>query len=183
MEIKVTYRHVEPNKTLKQFAEEKVSRTRKYIDRQVKADVILSMEKNRYLAEVNITGDGVILNSKEESSENFFIAIDEAVDKIISQANRLKEKQKKRKTSAELTIRHNIIALEQGPAESRQPRIIHTENYFVKPMPIEEAIMQLQLIGNDFLVFTNAQTNKVNVLFQRRDGNYGLIEAEGVEGF
>ncbi len=178
MEVKVTCRHVEPNDALKQHAEEKVSRVKKYIDRQVNADVILSMEKNRYLAEVNVTGDGITLNGKEESTENFFVALDQVVDKIVSQANRFKTKQKKRKNSAELTIRHNIIALEESSAQTRQPRIIRTENYFVKPMPVDEAIMQLRLIENDFLVFTNAQSNRVNVLFQRQDGNYGLIEAE-----
>jgi putative sigma-54 modulation protein len=179
MEVKVTCRHVEPNKALKKHAEEKVSRVRKYIDRQVNADVILSMEKNRYLAEVNVTGDGITFNGKEESNENFFVAIDQVVDKIISQASRFKTKQKKRKNSSELTIRHNIISLAEGSTETRQPKIIHTENYFVKPMPVEEAIMQLDLIDNDFLVFTNAQSKRVNVLFKRRDGNYGLIEAEG----
>ena len=76
-------------------------------------------------------------------------------------------------------IRHNIITLAEGSAQTRQPRIIHTENYFVKPMPVEEAIMQLDLIDNDFLVFTNSQSKRVNVLFKRQDGNYGLIEAVG----
>ena len=179
MEVKVTCRHVESNEALKQHAEEKVSRVKKYIDRQVNADVILSMEKNRYLAEVNVTGDGIAFNGKEESTENFFVAIDQVVDKIVKQAGRYKTKQKKRKNSSELTIRHNIIALEDGPSESPEPRIIHTENYFVKPMPVEEAIMQLGLIENNFLVFTNAQSNRVNVLFKREDGNFGLIETEG----
>ena len=179
MEVKVTCRHIESNEALRKHAEEKVTRIRKYLDRQVNADVILSMEKNRYLAEVNILGDGIAFNGKEESTENFFVAIDQVVDKISSQISRFKTKQKKRKISAELTIRHNIIAMEGGSTEARQPKIIHTENYFVKPMPVEEAIMQLNLIDNNFLVFTNSQSNRVNVLFQRQDGNYGLIEAEG----
>ena len=179
MEVKVTCRHVESNDALKQHAEEKVSRVKKYIDRQVNADVILSMEKNRYLAEVNVTGDGIAFNGKEESTENFFVAIDQVVDKIVKQAGRHKTKQKKRKISPELTIRHNIIAVEEGSSKDQEPRVIHTENYFVKPMPVEEAIMQLGLIDNDFLVFTNAQSSKVNVLFKRQDGNYGLIETEG----
>jgi len=179
MDVRVTCRHVEPNEALKQHAQEKVARIKKYIDRQINADVILSMEKNRYLAEINISGDGITFNGKEESSENFFIAIDQVMDKISSQASRFKTKQKKRKNLSELTIRHNIIAFEEGSAETPEPTIIHTENYFVKPMPVEEAIEQLNLIDNDFLVFTNAQSNKVNVLFKRQDGNYGLIEAEG----
>lgn len=179
MEISVTFRHIEPNDSLKQYVEEKISRIKKYIGRQVNADVILSMEKKRYIAEVNVTGDGIRFNRKEVSPENLFNAIDLVMDKVMSQAIRSKTKQRKRKSVPELTIRHNIIALESA-TENQEPKVIHTENHFVKPMTIEEAIMQLNLFKNEFLVFTNAQSNRVAVLYQRRDGNYGLIEAERV---
>ena len=177
MEISVTYRHVQPNKSLKEYVEEKVFRIKKYLDRPVKADVILSLEKKRYIAEVNITGDRIILNSKETSIENFFEAIDLVMDKLIRQASRYKTKRKKRTTLPELTIRHNIISSE-SITESQNPKVIHTENYFVKPMNVEEAIMQMNLVKKEFLVFTDAQSNNVNVLYQRRDGNYGLIETK-----
>ncbi len=78
-----------------------------------------------------------------------------------------------------MAIRHNIISLEKEK-ERQRPRIIQTEHFFVKPMTVEEAVMQLELIKKDFLVFTNAQSNRVNVLYQRQDGNYGLIETESV---
>jgi len=177
MEISVTYRHVQPNGTLKEYVEEKVFRIKKYFDRPVKADVILSLEKKRYIAEVNITGDRIALNSKEISIENFFEAIALVMDKLISQASRYKTKRKKRTGDPELTIRHNIISPESGN-ESEEPKVIHTENFFVKPMNVEEAIMQMKLVKKDFLVFTDAQSNQVSVLYQRRDGNYGLIETK-----
>jgi len=178
MEISVTYRHLEPNEALKNYVEEKVPRIQKYLDRRVKADVSLSMEKKRYKAEVNVTGNGIKFNSKEVSTDNLFAAIDLVMNKVTSQASRYKTKLKKRKNSSELTIRHNIISFESTSA-NREPQVIHTENYFVKPMTVDEAIMQLNLIENDFLVFTNAQSNRINVLYERREGNYGLIEAEG----
>jgi putative sigma-54 modulation protein len=177
MEISVTLRHVEPNEELKKYAEEKVARIKKFFDREVKAEVTLSMEKRRFMAEVNILADGIRFNSKETSKENLFTAIDLVVDKILNQVSRYKSKLKKKKGNTELTIRHNIISLEREK-EKQQPRIIHTEHYFVKPMTVEEAVMQLDLIKRDFLVFTNARSNRVNVLYQRQDGNYGLIETE-----
>lgn len=178
MEISVTFRHVEPNEPLREYAEEKISRIKKYLDRRVSASIVLAAEKRRYIAEVKVTGDGFALNSKESSTENLFVAIDLVLDKIMNQASRYKTKQQKRKGPSELTIRHNIIALE-GVSDKKEPRIIETENYFVKPMTVEEAFMQLNLIKNEFLVFTNAESNRVNVLYQRRDGNYGLIDSVG----
>jgi len=178
MEISVTFRHLEPNEPLREYAEEKISRIKKYLDRRVKASIVLAVEKRRYIAEVNVTGDGFALNSKESSTENLFAAIDLVLDKIIKQASRHKTKMQKRKSSSELTIRHNIIAFE-GVSDNKEPRIINTENYFVKPMTVEEAFMQLNLIKNEFLVFTNAESNRVDVLYQRQDGNYGLIESVG----
>jgi putative sigma-54 modulation protein len=179
MEISVTLRHVEPNEELKKYAEEKISRIKKFFDRGVKAEVVLTVEKRRFLAEVNIIADGIRLNSKETSNENLFAAIDLVMDKLTNQASRYKSKLKDKKGSSEFTIQHNIISLEKEN-NPQSHKIIHTEHYFVKPMTVEEAVMQLDVIKKDFLVFTNAQSHRVNVLYQRRDGNYGLIETEGV---
>ncbi|MCX8012597.1 MAG: ribosome-associated translation inhibitor RaiA [Desulfobacterota bacterium] len=179
MEITVTLRHVEPNEELKKYAEQKLARIKKFFDRGVKAEVILSMEKKRFLAEINIVAEGMRFNSREASKENLFAAIDLVVDKIINQVSRYKSRLKKKKGNTEVTIRHNIISLEQEK-EKQRPRIIQTEHFFVKPMTVEEAVLQLDLIKKDFLVFTNAQSNRVNVLYQRQDGNYGLIETESV---
>lgn len=178
MEISVTYRHLEPNENLKKYAEEKISRIKKYLDRGIKAEVVLAMEKRRFIAEVNINADGIGFNGKEASNENLFTAIDLVVDKLMKQASRYKSKLKKKKGPSEFAIRHNIISFE-SINQDREPKVIHTENYFLKPMTVEEAVMQFDLIKKEFLVFTNAQSNRVNVLYQRGDGTYGLIEAEG----
>ena len=177
MEISVTLRKVEPNDELKRYVEEKISRIKKFFDRGVKAEVVLAVEKRRFIAEVNIIADGIKLNSKETSNENLFTAIDLVMDKLLNQASRYKSKLKKKKGSLEFTIRHNIISLQNG-SDTQSHKVINTEHYFVKPMTVEEAVMQLDVIKKDFLVFTNAQSHRVNVLYQRRDGNYGLIETE-----
>ena len=179
MQISVTLRHVEPNDELKRYAEEKISRIKKFFDRGVKAEAVLSVEKRRFIAEVNIIADGIKLNSKETSNENLFTAIDLVMDKLLTQASRYKSKLKNKKGALEFIFRHDIISLENR-SETQSHKIIQTENYFVKPMTVEEAVMQLDVMKNDFLVFTNAQSHRVNVLYQRPDGNYGLIETESV---
>jgi putative sigma-54 modulation protein len=179
MEISVTFRHVEPNEDLRRYAEKKISRIKKFFDRGVKAEVVLAVEKRRFIAEVNVIADGIKLNSKENSNENLFTAIDLVMDKLLNQASRYKSKLKKKKGALEFTIQHNIISLKNG-SDTQSHKVIHTEHYFVKPMTVEEAVMQLDVIKKDFLVFTNAQSHRVNVLYQRRDGNYGLIETENL---
>jgi len=179
MEISVTLRHVEPNDDLKRYVEEKISRIKKFFDRGVKAEAVLAIEKRRFIAEVNIIADGIKLNSKETSNENLFAAIDLVMDKLLNQASRYKSKLKKKKGAPEFTIPPKIISAENG-SETQNPKAIHTEHYFVKPMTVEEAVMQLDVIKKDFLVFTNAQSHRVNVLYQRRDGSYGLIETESL---
>ncbi|HPD60329.1 MAG TPA: ribosome-associated translation inhibitor RaiA [Thermodesulfobacteriota bacterium] len=179
MEISVTLRHVEPNDELKRYVEEKISRIKKFFDRGVKAEVVLAVEKRRFIAEANIIADGIKLNSKEASNENLFAAIDLVMDKLLNQASRYKSKLKKKKGASDFTIRHNIISRQKG-SDTQSHKVINTEHYFVKPMTVEEAVMQLDLLKKDFLVFTNAQSHRVNVLYQRRDGNYGLIETESL---
>jgi putative sigma-54 modulation protein len=178
MEISVTFRHIEPNDDLKKYAEEKISRIKKFFDRGVKAEVVLLVEKRSFIAEVNIFADGIKLNSKETSNENLFTAIDLVVDKLLNQASHYKSKLKNKKGAPEFTTQHNIISLEKGDTPTH--KVIRTENYFVKPMTVEEAAMQLDVIKKKFLIFTNAQTHRVNVLYQRDDGNYGLIETESL---
>lgn len=177
MEISVTLRHVEPNDELKKYAEEKISRIKKFFDRRVKAEVVLAVEKKRFFAEVNVIADGIRINSKETSNENLFAAIDLVVDKLMNQASRYKSKLKNKKGGPEFAVQHNIISAEKE-SDTETHSVIHTEHSVAQLMTVEEAVTQLGMIKKDFVVFTNARTHQVNVLYQRRDGNYGLIETE-----
>jgi putative sigma-54 modulation protein len=111
-----------------------------------------------------------------------YSSIDLAVDKLERQAKKHKEKIKDHKPGAaqkDRTARYNILS-SQSEEQALRGRIIKTESVFIKPMSIDEAIMQIDVMNSDFMVFTNAETQKVNVIYRRRDGNLGLIEPENV---
>ena len=177
MDITVTFRHLESTDALRDYAREKVSRIKKYVGTPADVAVVLSLEKHRHQAEITLNTNGITVNAKDVT-EDMYAAIDLAVDKLERQVKKHKEKIKDHKPG-ERTARYNIVASEPVlPAQGE--RIIKTESIFIKPMSVDEAIMQIDVMNNDFLVFTNAQTQKVNVLYRRRDGYLGLIEPENV---
>jgi putative sigma-54 modulation protein len=177
MDITVTFRHLESTDALRDYAREKVSRIKKYVGSPADVAVVLSLEKHRHQAEITLNTNGITVNARDVT-EDMYAAIDLAVDKLARQVKKHKEKHKDHKPGIR-TARYNIVSSEPVlPAQGE--RIIKTESIFIKPMSIDEAIMQIDVINNDFLVFTNAQTQKVNVLYRRRDGYLGLIEPENV---
>jgi putative sigma-54 modulation protein len=180
MEITVTFRHLESTDALRDYAREKVSRIKKYLGTPAEAAVVLSLEKRRHQTEITVTTDGITINAKEVT-EDMYSSIDLAVDKLERQVKKYKEKIKDHKPGAgrERTARYNILS-SQPEEQAARGRIIQTESVFIKPMSIDEAIMQIDVMNRDFLVFTNTETHKVSVLYRRRDGNLGLIEPENV---
>jgi putative sigma-54 modulation protein len=174
MDITVTFRHLESTDALRDYAREKVSRIKKYVGAPADVAVVLSLEKHRHQAEITLNTNGITMNARDVT-EDMYAAIDLAVDKLERQAKKHKEKIKDHKPG-ERTARYTSVSSEPAQGE----RIIKTESIFIKPMSVDEAIMQIDVLNNDFLVFTNAQTQKVNVLYRRRDGNLGLIEPENV---
>jgi putative sigma-54 modulation protein len=177
MQISVTFRHIEPSTALKEYAEEKISRIKRYIEEPIEAHVILRIEKFRHIAEVSIKANGMGLNGTEET-DDMYSAIDMLADTIESQVKKNKEKFRGRKsTNATRDFAAAINA--PGPDETtadRETRVIRTEQVFAKPMDVDEAVMQLDLTSGEFMVFTNRHTSRINVLYRRKDGNYGLIE-------
>lgn len=177
MQINVTFRHIEPSLPLKAYAEEKISRIRKYIDEPIEAHVVLKVEKFRHIAEVTIDANGVRINATEET-DDMYSAIDMLSDTIESRVIKNKEKFRRRKPDNREKEFPTIGDLSVGgaPLEDADRRIIRTEQVHAKPMDLDEAVMQLNLSSGEFLVFTNRHTNSINVLYRRKDGNYGLIE-------
>ncbi|HDM77839.1 MAG TPA: ribosome-associated translation inhibitor RaiA [Deltaproteobacteria bacterium] len=174
MQISVTFRRVEPSENLKQYAIDKISRVQKYLDTPAEAHVVLSVEKFRHIADVTINANGVNINGVEET-EDLYSAIDMVVDKLETQIKKHKNKFRRRKGAA--TRGKELESMQESDfPEDSEPRIIKSEKFYAKPMDIDEAVMQLELSDDTFLVFTNARTNNINVIYKRKDGNYGLIE-------
>jgi putative sigma-54 modulation protein len=180
MEITVTFRHLESTDALRDYAQEKVSRIKKYLGTPSDAAVVLSLEKRRHTAEITLNTDGITINAREVT-EDMYSSIDLAVDKLERQVKKHKEKIKDHKPGAqrERIARYNILS-SQPDEQTVQGRIIKTERVFIKPMAIDEAIMQIDVLNSDFIIFTNAETQKVTVIYRRRDGNLALIEPEHV---
>jgi len=177
MQITTTFRHTEPSNALKSYAEEKLDRVKKYIDEPIVAQVFLTVEKIRHSAEITLTAKGITIKAAEETND-MYAAIDAVLDKIERQLRRYKERIKDHKpgdASQERKVQKSVVAAES--IEQRQePVVIRSKTFSIKPMSVEEAVMQMDLLHKDFLVFTDASTESINVIYRRKDGNYGLIE-------
>lgn len=181
MQITTTFRHMESSEPLKSYAEDKLEKVRKYIDEPIVAQVFLTVEKIRHSAEVTITAKGITIKAAEETND-MYAAVDAVVDKIERQLRRYKERIKAHKPSTdtrERRVQKSIVEAE-SIEQSKEPVVIQTKSFSMKPMSVEEAVMQMDLLHKDFLVYTEAATENINVIYRRKDGNYGLIVPEKV---
>ncbi|MBW1980409.1 MAG: ribosome-associated translation inhibitor RaiA [Deltaproteobacteria bacterium] len=177
MQVSVTFRKIDASETLRNYAEEKLYRIKKYVEDPIEAHVVLSVEKFRHVAEVTINANGIRIKGAQQT-EDMYSAIDMAVDKLESQIKKYRERLKQHKGDG--GARSQVFTLtaggEEGFEEDQGPQIIKTEQVYAKPMDLDEAVMQMELAEGEFLVFTNSRTKHINVLYRRKDGNYGLIE-------
>lgn len=174
MQTSVTFKNLDPSDHLKSYVKDKLDRFDKYLYNPGEANVVLSVEKFRHIAEVNINGDKLNINGKEETVD-MYSAIDMVLDKLEKQIK--KNKQKTREYRAGSKARSKRMPPEELLSHEPEPEgHILVRNIEYKPMDVEEAVMQMDLTKNNFFVFTNANTDRVNVLYRRRNGNYGLIQ-------
>ena len=174
MQTSVTFKNLDSSDHLKSYVADKLDRLDKYLDNPAEANVVLTVEKFRHTAEINIAGDRLSINGKEETND-MYSAIDMALDKLEKQIKKSKQKIRERRTSSK--SRNRSLLGEEGilPEDDgeRQIKIVNIE---YKPMDVDEAVLQMDLIEDNFLVFTNAKSDQINVLYRRRDGHYGLIQ-------
>jgi putative sigma-54 modulation protein len=178
MQVSVTFRKMEPSDSLKEYATDKADRLKKYLAMPANVNVVLAKQKYRYIADIKVMSRGIVLRS-EENTEDMYSSIDLALDKIERQARKYKDKIRRYnpvKLADEIMIRHNVVD-QESLEEDEGPRIIKSSEFSAKPMSVDEAVMQMDLLGNDFFVFTNSSSREVNVVYRRGDGNFGLIEA------
>ena len=173
MQTSVTFKNLDPSDHLRDYVSDKLNRFDKYLYNPAEASVVLSVEKFRHIAEINILGDRLSINGKEET-EDMYSAIDMVLDKLEKQIKKNKQKIRDRRQG-------KGKAKPVGPAEGvladeGTEQQVMVKNIEYKPMDVDEAIMQLNLVDNSFLVFTNSRSQRVNVLYRRKDGNIGLIQ-------
>ena len=175
--LQVKGKNVDVTDSLKDYALQKLGKLDKHLNDAARLELELHVERNpsisqNQVAEATIWTKGPVLRARE-SSTDMKASIDLLVEKLERQARRYRDKRRRGPGRGN----HNNIA-EGIPvvADEERPVIVKTKQFAIKPMTPEEAVLQLELIGHDFFVFQNADTNDVNVVYRRRDGNYGLIE-------
>jgi len=173
MKVNVSGKNLNVTQALKDYAEKKVGRLERFFDADVEAQVTLSVEKERHIVEVTMPINGILLRGETETND-MYSSIDLVVDKLEKQIEKYKTKISR--SVKKTPFKYN--AVDQKAIEAEEPKVVKVKRFALKPMDVEEAIMQMELLGHDFFVFSNAETDQVNVVYKRRDGNYGLIEPE-----
>jgi putative sigma-54 modulation protein len=199
MQLSVTFRHMDATDAIKEYAREKIEKINRYFPEPIKAHMTFVCERGfHHVADVTIILRNGILIKGQESTEDMYSSIDLVMAKIERQVRRYKEKIRTHRTNGdEHEILHTLISMPSeaeaapepvmaaaaagGEAEaavvpSTAPRVIRKSKFIARPLSVEEAVMQLNLLHNSFLVFTNAASKEVNVIYRRDDGTYGLIE-------
>ena len=156
--------------SLKSRAEKKLSKLERYFRDEPEATVRFKVQKGaRNIAEITVNAGGVMLRA-EESSNDMYLSIDRAVDKLESQIRRHRTKLEKRIRPTELE------PAAEAPYEEQSYDVVRVKKFSVKPMSVEDAITQMELLGHDFFLFTNEDSDSMNVLYRRHDGSYGLLQ-------
>lgn len=139
-------------------------------------EVVLAVEREVQQAEITLQVGGLLIRAEGKTSD-MYASIDEAFDNLERQIRKYKTRIQRRSHGPKLSetfAKEFYVETE----EAALPKVVRTKRFAMKPMSVEEAIMQMELLGHDFFVFSNAATNEVNVVYKRRDNDYGLIEPE-----
>ncbi|MBC2582240.1 ribosome hibernation-promoting factor, HPF/YfiA family [Clostridium sp. DJ247] len=175
MRIIISGKNIEVTTALRNNVEKKLSKLEKYFTPEVEAHATLSVEKNRQIVEVVISVGGMLLRA-EEVHDDMYASIDFVVGKLEGQIRKQKTKLERRKHME--SVRFQDIPDYDNEETHEEHKIVKTKRFAMKPMSAEEAVLQMELIGHNFFVYQDADGDEVNVVYKRKDGNYGLIEPE-----
>jgi putative sigma-54 modulation protein len=179
--VKVTGLHVSVTDAIKAYAESKVDLIHLDYPRIIDAQVILDVQKHRHFAEVVLHCNNHITIEASHECDDMYAAIDGVIAKITRQMRKFKTKLLRNHRPRGNDIKHieeQVLQLDDAfeLEEESEPQIIKTERYPVKPMFVDEAVLQLEMSNRQFVVFQNAKTQKVNILYRRKADGFGLIE-------
>lgn len=182
VQMSIVGRNINITDAIKDYAEKRLLKLKKYFPYVIDTHVVLYTQKLNQVAEVTILANRFTIHG-EERSPDLYASIDLVIEKLDAQLKKYKERlveKHERQIRKEKELNLNISVFErEDMEESRpEPEIIHTQRMAIKPMSVDEALMQMDLINQDFLVFINDNSQGVNVLYRRRDGHYGLIVPE-----
>ncbi len=176
MKITITSRKVTLKNNFKERVEKKLSKFNRIFGDDALANVTVTLEKNRQTVEVTIKHNGMVYRAENTASE-MNDALDTVVDILSRQIRKNKTRLEKKIKSQSL---YDYLSEEQfsEPEEESDYKVLKSKQFPVKPMEVEEAILQMNLIGHQFYMFRNFDTNEINVVYKRKNGSYGLLEPE-----
>jgi putative sigma-54 modulation protein len=177
MEYIIKARNMELDESVRNYAEKKIkSKVNKYLDKAIKIEVKLNFEKNpkinlNNLAEVTVFTGGSVIRATDSGMDMF-----EAIDKVSSKIERQIKKYRNKIIQRGRKNFSSKVVPEKDIEEKIRKQIVKTKNFAIKPITPEEAVMQMEMLGHDFFVFINSESEKTAVIYRRKDSNYGLIE-------
>ncbi len=178
MRISISGKNMEVSDYLRDLVEKKVGKLERYFPKDTEVQVTMAVERNRHIVEVTIPYDGGIIRG-EEVTGDMYASIDNVLDKLEKQIIR-------NRTRLEKTLKSGAFKYDQPLfggsydefSDEEESKIVRVKRFSIKPMSEEEAMLQMELLGHSFYVFENSNTGDINVLYARKDGNYGLIEPD-----
>ena len=176
MRITITGRNIELTPGIKEAVEEKLSKLEKYFKPDTDVNVTLSVEKERQKIEVTIPTKGHTIRA-EEVSNDMYVSIDLVEETLERQLIKYRTKIISKKMNAAASFKAEYLE-EKYEDEEEEIKIVRSKRYDLKPMYPEDACIQMELLGHDFFVFVNAETDEVNVVYKRKGNTYGIIEPE-----
>ncbi len=177
MQITLRGKNIDLTDALRDYVEKRLGKFDKYFQQPLVAQVTLSVERDRHIVEITIPINDIVLRG-EEATGDMYSSIDLVVEKIERQVHKYKTRinRKLRETGGKGLGELILEAASNNNNEAEDQRVVKTKRFPLKPMIVDEAIMQMNLVGHDFFVFANADTDEINVVYRRKDGDYGLLE-------
>jgi putative sigma-54 modulation protein len=177
MQVNITFRHLDSTEALKMHTRDKVEHIQRYIDRPSEAHVVLSVENLEHKADINLKAGPFLLRGRAKSGD-MYASIDAAAEKIERQLKKHKEKLNNHKVveranGRAVDVKHEVLDVRRAPSD----RVVKSDRFQAKPMSLDEAVLQLELLNSEFFVFQNAKDHAINIVYRREDGNLGVIEA------
>ena len=172
MKVNITGKNFNTYKHLQDTLEMKFDKLGKYFSDDITVKVVLSQERGKDKIEATINAKGAVFRS-EDVSDDIYEAIDKVVDKLSSQMSRFKGKLQKRYNDNK-SVRFE--SLPELPEEVEEVKVVKTKKFELSPMSVEEAILEMEMLQHNFFVFLDMETDSVNVVYIRKDGNYGVLE-------
>ncbi len=177
MKITIVGRKVNLRDNFKELAKKKLSRFSRIFDEDADANVTVSLERNRQTVEITIKQRGMYYRA-EATDYEMNDALDQAISKLGRQIRKNKTKLEKEIHSAALDQYIQDYVFSAEPEDEPDYEIVRNKKFFVKPLSVEEAILQMNMLDHQFYMFRNDATGEINVVYKRKDGNYGLLEPE-----